>query len=177
MGTAVRQICIPAKQLCDSLNPNTRSSARAGEEKRTFCTNFGSLPPQLMAPHTYIAWGQANETNPRGRNSVLLMYEWERLIFDYTQQDSSLLHPSPSLLLWVKSLACSHSPLSPLVFFRAAVSLHVQHTGPDFFFFSLINYPAPSTLFIQCQATVRCHLIANRNSTHSFWAKGNAQLC
>lgn len=175
MGTAVRQICIPAKQLCDSLNPNTGSSAGAGEEKRTFCTNFGSLPPQLMAQHTYIARGQANETSPWGRNSVLLIYEWERLIFDYTQQDSFLLHPSPSLLLWVKSLACSQSPPSPLVFFRAADSLHVQHIGPDFFFF-LINYPAPSTLFIQCKATVKCHLIIKRNGTHSFWGKGNTQL-
>lgn len=44
------------------------------------------------------------------------------------------------------------------------------------FFFFLINYPAPSTLFIQCKATVKCHLIIKSNSTHSFWGKGNTQL-
>lgn len=32
MGTAVRQICIPAKQLCDRLNLNTENGAEAREE-------------------------------------------------------------------------------------------------------------------------------------------------
>jgi len=63
MGTAVRQICIPAKQFCDRLNLNTGNRAGAGEEKRTFCINFGLLSPQLYDT-AHLQYPRTNETSP-----------------------------------------------------------------------------------------------------------------
>lgn len=97
------------------------------------------------------------------------------VILDYTEQDSFLLHPSPSLLLQVKDVGRQPESSEFVDFSSGTDSLHVQHIGPDFSF--LINYPAPSALFIQCKVTVKCHLIIKGNSMHSFCDGVNTQLC
>lgn len=71
-------------------------------------------------------------------------------------------------------LAGNQSPLRSLIFLQAQI-LSMFNILDQIFF--LINYSAPSALFIQCKVTVKCHLIIKGNSMHSFCDGGNTQLC
>lgn len=70
-------------------------------------------------------------------------------------------------------LAGNQNPLSSLIFLQAQI-LSMFNILDQIF---LINYPAPSSLFIQCKVTVKCHLIIKGNSMHSFCDGVNTQLC
>lgn len=97
------------------------------------------------------------------------------VILDYTEQDSFLPSPSPSLLLWVKDVGKQPESSESIDFLQAQVLSMFNILDQTFFF--LINYPAPSVLFIQCKVTVKCHLIIKGNSMHSFCNGVNTQLC
>lgn len=154
MGTAVRQICIPAKQLCDRLNLNTGNSAGTGEEKRTFCINFGSLFP-LLCNTALLQCPRTNKWNQPMRLQQHFANLWMRkaVILDYTEQESFLLPPSHLLCLYgEKMLAGNQSLPSLLIFFRHRFS--PCSTYRTRFLFFIITYPAPSAFFIQCKETV-----------------------